>query len=220
MKTRVLCTIGALVLAVAFGFAQNDRVDAVYLKDGSIIRGTILEQVPNVSLKIETRDGSVFVLEFSRILKIQKERVSVAQRDGESAGSSGSARARLWSSVGAGGLIYGDFWFSMEARFGVSLVRVLYLGIVVAPAFADEAAVYFGGEFGFTAHLGRVTLQPYASVGIGSVAGSSAFAVGPGVSCTFWLNKNMGVGPDAKYMFVPDVSDGFGLVYLTFVYQI
>lgn len=36
-------------------------VDVVYLKNGSIIRGMIIEQIPNVSLKIQTKDGSIFV---------------------------------------------------------------------------------------------------------------------------------------------------------------
>lgn len=56
---------------------ENDgdrRVDVVYLKNGSIIKGTIIEQVPNVSLKIETRDGSVFVYKIEEIEKMTKEK--------------------------------------------------------------------------------------------------------------------------------------------------
>tara|TARA_B100002052_G_scaffold292060_1_gene313032 strand:+ start:503 stop:1459 length:957 start_codon:yes stop_codon:yes gene_type:complete len=47
--------------------------DVVYLKNGSIIKGLILEQIPNKSLKIETADGSLFVFEFDQISKISKE---------------------------------------------------------------------------------------------------------------------------------------------------
>lgn len=47
--------------------------DVVYLKDGSVIRGVIIEQTPNVSLKIQTRDRNIFVYQFSDILKMTKE---------------------------------------------------------------------------------------------------------------------------------------------------
>jgi hypothetical protein len=56
-------------------FAQQNYQDVVYLKNGSIIRGTIIEQVPNQSIKIETADRSVFVYQLSEIERITKEAV-------------------------------------------------------------------------------------------------------------------------------------------------
>lgn len=58
---------------------SNDKdsdamVDVVYLKNGSIVRGTIIEQVPGVSLKIQTADGSVFFYKMEEIEKITKEK--------------------------------------------------------------------------------------------------------------------------------------------------
>ena len=44
-----------------------------YLKDGSVLRGTILEQVPNETIKIRTRGGSVIVLKMSSIVQITKQ---------------------------------------------------------------------------------------------------------------------------------------------------
>jgi hypothetical protein len=57
----------------AEGFREYKIVDVVYLKNGSIIRGRIMEQIPNVSLKIETRDGSLFVYKFDEVEKITRE---------------------------------------------------------------------------------------------------------------------------------------------------
>jgi hypothetical protein len=48
-------------------------VDVVYLKNGSIIKGIITEQTPNQSLKIQTKDGSIFVYNYSDIEKNLKE---------------------------------------------------------------------------------------------------------------------------------------------------
>jgi hypothetical protein len=47
--------------------------DVVYLKNGSVIKGLIIEQVPNESLKIQTADGSIFVYEMNQVAKIAKE---------------------------------------------------------------------------------------------------------------------------------------------------
>ena len=56
-------------------FAQTMK-DVVYLKNGGIVKGTIIEQTPGQSLKIQTNDGSVFVYNMSDIEKIAKEQVS------------------------------------------------------------------------------------------------------------------------------------------------
>jgi len=41
--------------------SDGKMVDVVYLKNGSVITGSIIEQIPNETIKIQTRDGSVFV---------------------------------------------------------------------------------------------------------------------------------------------------------------
>ncbi len=48
--------------------------DLVYLKNGSIIKGNINEILPNVHVKITTKDGSLFVYKFDEIEKITKEK--------------------------------------------------------------------------------------------------------------------------------------------------
>ena len=66
-----------LLLAVCSVSAMVGRVqEVVYLKNGSVIRGTIIEQVPNVSLKIQTNDGNIFAYKMSEVAKITKEETS------------------------------------------------------------------------------------------------------------------------------------------------
>lgn len=63
-----------LCFIVLFANAQGQNMeDVIYLKNGSIIHGTIIEQVPNESLKIKTKDGSVFVYKMADLDKITKE---------------------------------------------------------------------------------------------------------------------------------------------------
>ncbi len=57
-------------------FSQDVQYeDVVYLKNGSIIRGMIVEQIPNQTLKIKTADRNLFVFEFDQIEKITKEEI-------------------------------------------------------------------------------------------------------------------------------------------------
>ena len=52
---------------------KNHYEDVVYLKNGSIIRGIIIEQIPNVSLKIQTREENIFAYKIEEVEKITKE---------------------------------------------------------------------------------------------------------------------------------------------------
>jgi len=84
---RILMTLFVMISGILIiqtnSFAKDDYEDVVYLKNGSIIRGMILEQVPNVSLKIETYDGSIFVFKIEDVEKITKERVKKAKKSSD-----------------------------------------------------------------------------------------------------------------------------------------
>ena len=77
----LVCVMVFAFAAAAPVFAQ-ERVDVVYLKNGSVVRGTIVEQVPNESIKIETADGSVFVFKMSEVEKIVREPASSSRGTG------------------------------------------------------------------------------------------------------------------------------------------
>lgn len=80
---KLLTFLTMVVLAIS-SFAQGNYRDVVHLKDGSIIKGIIVEQVPGKQLKIETTDGSVFVYQMNEIEKMTKEQIG---RSGMRAGS-------------------------------------------------------------------------------------------------------------------------------------
>lgn len=72
---KPVCIMAFLVILLIpmLSAARSGRQDVIYLKNGSIIRGEIIEQVPNDYIKIETSDGSVFVYYVEDIEKITKE---------------------------------------------------------------------------------------------------------------------------------------------------
>jgi hypothetical protein len=71
MKKHILLIIAILISTVAF--SQTNYEDVVYLKNGSIIHGIIVEQIPNVSVKIQTADNNIFVFQMDEIEKFTKE---------------------------------------------------------------------------------------------------------------------------------------------------
>ena len=71
MKRTILFFV--CLMGMTFAFAQTSLQDVVYLKNGSIIRGDIIEMVPGETIKIMTSDGSVFVHDYADVQKFTKE---------------------------------------------------------------------------------------------------------------------------------------------------
>lgn len=70
---RILFVLAFLLAAAQGAFSQSEMQEVVYLKNGSIIKGIIVEEVPNKSLKIQTPDGSLFFCDLNDVEKITKE---------------------------------------------------------------------------------------------------------------------------------------------------
>lgn len=92
----------------SFVSAQQSLDDVVYLKNGSIIRGTVIEQIMGKSIKIQTRDGNVFVYPIDNVEKITKETPVSNPSPGNTDLTTGaiSLRAYIGTDI-TGGLGYG-----------------------------------------------------------------------------------------------------------------
>jgi len=118
------------------GSQKQANEDVVCLKNSSIIKGIIIEQIPNVSLKIQTREGNIFVYKMDEVEKITKE---LLQQKGKTQLGS-LLQTNQYSSFnkpkGYLGLIEveGGFGFGEWAagRFGISLIN----GYRAIPQFA------------------------------------------------------------------------------------
>jgi len=76
MKQCKLLLAGLILLSITTNvFAQAGYEDVIYLKEGSIVHGVIIEQVPNETVKIQTKDRNIFVYKIEEILKITKEEI-------------------------------------------------------------------------------------------------------------------------------------------------
>lgn len=70
---KKLLLLFTLLVGISLHCAAQNYTEVVYLKNGSIIRGIIIEQIPNSSLKIQTADGSIFAYPMNEVEKITKE---------------------------------------------------------------------------------------------------------------------------------------------------
>lgn len=70
---RKLLLLLTLLLSISTYVTAQNYTEVVYLKNGSVIKGVIIEQVPNVSLKIKTGDGSLIICQMNDVEKIIKE---------------------------------------------------------------------------------------------------------------------------------------------------
>ncbi len=71
IKTIALC-FSIFICIPHITWAQEK--DVVYLTNGSVIKGNIIEQIPGKTITIETEDGSTFVFKMDEIAKIGKEK--------------------------------------------------------------------------------------------------------------------------------------------------
>ena len=55
------------LMGMTFAFAQSNLQDVVYMKNGEIIRGEIIEMVPGEFIKISLDNGCVFIRDFDDI---------------------------------------------------------------------------------------------------------------------------------------------------------
>lgn len=70
---KILLVLAIVLFGMTGTVSAQSLEETIYLKNGSIIRGVIIEQIPNESMKIQTRDGSVFVYRMEDIQKTTKE---------------------------------------------------------------------------------------------------------------------------------------------------
>ena len=74
---KILISVLFLFISISL-FSQNTVRDVIYLNNGSIIRGNILEISDNKTIKIESCDN-MLVFDMSEVQKVTKEDLPVKQ---------------------------------------------------------------------------------------------------------------------------------------------
>ena len=182
-------------LTATFSFAQSNYQDVVYLKNGSIIRGMIIEQVPNRSIKIETADRSVFVYQMEEIEKLTKE--ASQGKGGNASGSSSGYRGIVETGYQFGVGDYGMSRLKLNVINGYQFNPYFSMGLGVGLRYYTEDEQALIPLFAdFRVHFMDKKVSPYFSLGAGY-----SFNPGDGFAgAGFFLNPAIGVNfkPSAK----------------------
>ena len=182
MKRMLILIVAAMPLVGAS--AQSQR-ETVYLHNGSVIKGEVIEAVPGESIKVKTADGSIFVYDMADVERIAKEQ----EADGYVAGNSRGGHRGLdfLLDVGYGVPTEGGKGFATaEIGLGKRFNKNFYFGIgsgawvsvdggkPLVPVTADFRAMF---------PVGRARVAPGGTFRLGYVfntEGDKTFSVGSG----------------------------------------
>lgn len=98
--------------------------ETVYLRNGSVIKGQVIEQEPDGIIKIQTADGSILVYQMSEVERISKNVAQLSQKDGRHRGLDFSVDAGYHIATKGGG---GNF--STEIGLGKRFNKNFYWGM-------------------------------------------------------------------------------------------
>ena len=129
-------SISRMLVAIATtmylpGLIAQSLIDVVELKNGSVLRGTITEQVPNESLKLKTADGSLIVYRMDEVARITRETLTNPLDEKPDMSQYGGTLG-LGVALGGGGIV------GFPVRSYVARKVVLEAGIFLRPAMVTE----------------------------------------------------------------------------------
>ena len=157
------------VLIATLVFGQGNCQDVVYLKNGSIIRGVIVEQIRNESFKIETADSNIFVFQMDEVEKLTKELYQ--DKDSSSLNSVGlypgyKGVVELGYQIGL--TEYGIDRLKLDFINGYQINPFFSLGIGTGVRYYFDAKAALIPVFAdFRANLINRNVSPYFSIGVG-----------------------------------------------------
>lgn len=205
------------MVTTTLSFAQSNYQDVVYLKNGSVIRGVIIEQVPNKSIKIETVDRNVFVYQMDEIEKLTKEPYqgksgSALYSSGLKSGYMGVVELGYQIGVGYYGMdrlklnIINGYQINPHFSLGLGTGLRYYFDAeaVLIPIFADFRASFIVNK-----------ILPYLSLGVGYSFNATSGFEGVG----FLLEPSVGVSFKVSDKSAMNVGLGYEMQKMDFYYD-
>lgn len=132
MKTMIKLALGVIVMITSLkALAQTNYEDVVYLKNGGVIHGIIIEQIPNKSIKIQTSDRNIFVYPMEEIDKFTKEQIEFSGRSNSAHGKN-EIKQSGYTNITEVNLGFGVGNYSEDFSFGIQTIN----GYLVNPYFS------------------------------------------------------------------------------------
>lgn len=192
----------ALIIGLFLSVSANELQEVLYLKNGSIIKGTIIEQVPEETVKIQTYDGSLFVYPMSDVLKITKEKNNRVEDVNDKKIKSGP---KLIADFG--GVFLDDYGrIEVSATYGYQFNSYLYLGggLGLGYEFTNDLVLPLFVELRYTPLKKKIT--PYIDVkyGVDAISGYSFFT--PMIGCRVGMSENKGLNLGVGFEFYSGIT--------------
>ncbi len=108
----------AFTVLPSISHGQNKNEDAVYLKNGKIIHGVIIDQVANQSLKIQTSDNKVLTFKITEIEKISKVEGTLYKKKEDAPGKGFSLGVKAGMDISTISNLVVDDPVSKESKLG------------------------------------------------------------------------------------------------------
>ncbi len=210
---KALMALALFAVGLTAASAENLQ-DVVYLKNGSVIRGIIIEQVPSESIKIQIAGGSVLVLKTDEVTKITKE--GFAQGSASAIGSSDDESSYGWNRapryrgfVGESVIFNtdGDYTrYMVYTSHGCQINPYVYAGLGIGGNYTWDRDGFwmpiFGHVRGEIHNVLKKNVSPYLDTKIGySVGDLSGFYCAPAAGCHFYFgHSNIGLSAEVGYM--------------------
>lgn len=186
----------ASMLFCGTAVAQNNMKDVVYLKNGGVVKGLIVEQVPNQSIKIQTADGSIFVYEMKDIEKMTKEMATNQYNgNGTQIKSPGAAWALSFFICGAGQMYNGQW------------------GKGVAMLLSGPVLISLGSALSYNTEGWSMLVGSAAALGVWIWSQADAYSTAKrinaqGFAFNFEGGQQLAIRPDVSIVDVPLASTG------------
>lgn len=195
MKKLHLILMCLFALVSTTSFAQYGNLqDVIYLKNGSIIRGMIIESVPNQSYKIKTSDGSVFAYTVDEVSKLTKEEPYNQKKNSYNKKSPGYFGAvEFGYSIGVGD--WGTDRVDLNIINGYQFNPYLIVGGIIGLRYYNEAEGLSVPIMGYIrANFIDGKIVPYASLSAGYNAdlsgdGADGLIIEPSLGVAFDISK-------------------------------
>lgn len=202
MIKKIFMLLAALSCYV--GMMAQDMKDVVYLKNGSIIKGLVIEQIPTESLKIQTSDGSLFVYNMDEVLKITKEKVVKEEEEVPNISRNGLKRGfRAIAELGyemESNDDDGDNSPVLNLSAGYQLNSYVFLGAGVGfRYYMDDDKSSVPIYFNFRSDFVNVKINPFVDVKLGYSPSYSGAYFSTSMGCRFKIGEKHGLSVSAGF---------------------
>lgn len=208
---KIACLMATILFFAVINVQAQELQEVVYLKNGSVVRGVIIEQIPNSSLKIQTADGSIFAYKMDEVEKITKGVAPNSRYNNFSGSRHGRGLNGKGLTAGYRGFVdlgytigtgdFGEDRIEFATSHGYQFNPYIFAGLGVGAHYYFDSEVV---EIPIFAHIRSEflnnSISPFLDFKAGySVYDATGFYMTPSVGCRFAVGKQSGISVGLGY---------------------